>query len=136
MGQDVAVSKTTDRMPMAPKPNTAQLKGSLCLPAPVLPAGGAETFDTSPLYRQLSDKPLLVLCRINWGVGRKAQERVEKISAEHIHFRNRRCPKRVTGRLPEPVSAAAAVLQIAAGLLHRVSRRTRAKPGRALPRRV
>jgi hypothetical protein len=64
-----AVSKTTDRMPMAPKPNTAQLKGIMCLPAPVLPTGGAETFDTSPLYGQLSDKPLLVLYTINWGVG-------------------------------------------------------------------
>jgi len=62
IGRDVAVSKTTDRMPMAPKPNTAQLKGSLCLPAPVLPAGGAEIFDTSPLLwaalRQATACPL------------------------------------------------------------------------------
>jgi hypothetical protein len=37
----------------------------LCLPtAPVLPTGGSGDFGTSPLYGQLSDKPLLVLCTL------------------------------------------------------------------------
>ena len=47
---------------MAPEPNPAQFEVLLCLPtAPALPAEGSGDFGTSPLYGQLSDKPLLVL---------------------------------------------------------------------------
>jgi len=53
-----------------------------------------------------------------------------KISAEHIHFRNRQCPNQVTGCLPEWVSATAALPQIAADLLqHDIS----AAQGQQLP---
>lgn len=47
------------------RPNEAQLEMMMCLPtAPALPTEGNGDFGRSPIYQQLSDKPLLVLCRL------------------------------------------------------------------------
>jgi len=40
-------------------------------------AEGNGDFGGSPIFGQLSDKLLLVLCTLTWGAGRKPQERVE-----------------------------------------------------------
>lgn len=47
-----------------------------------------------------------------------------------------RGPHRITGCLPECVSATTAIPQIVADLVHSASRRPRAKPGCALPRLI
>ena len=57
----------------APEPNATLLGVLLCLPtAPALPPGHNGDFGRSPIYGQLSDKPLLAFVRI-WGAGRNAQ---------------------------------------------------------------
>jgi hypothetical protein len=59
----------------------------LCLPtAPALPNRGSGDFGTSPFYGQLSDKLQLALCKLIWGAGPKAQERVEKIISEQLVY--------------------------------------------------
>ena len=53
------------RVLIAPAPNVTLLKGLLCLPmAPALPPGRNGDFGTSPIYGQLSDKPLPVFAHV------------------------------------------------------------------------
>ena len=57
------------RVLTAPEPN-ATLFGVLLWPtAPALPSGHKGDFGTSPIYGQLSDKPLLALVYLNGGAG-------------------------------------------------------------------
>ena len=57
------------RVLLAPAPNTTSFEVDLCLPtAPALPIEGSEDFGTSPLYGQLSDKPLLALALTHLGM--------------------------------------------------------------------
>jgi hypothetical protein len=57
----------------------------------IVPADGTRAalqrngdFGTSAFFGQLSDKPLLALYLMKWGLGRKAQWLVEKLDAEHL----------------------------------------------------
>ena len=68
-----------------PHPNATLFGVSLCLPtAPGLPLQRNGDFGTSAFFGQLSDKPLLALYMMKWGLGRKAQWLVEKLDAEHL----------------------------------------------------
>jgi hypothetical protein len=68
-----------------PHPNATLFGVSLCLPtAPGLPLQRNGDFGRSAFFGQLSDKPLLALYMMKWGLGRKAQWLVEKLDAEHL----------------------------------------------------
>ena len=57
---------------------TLLFEASLCRPtAPGLPIWGTGDFGTSPIFGQLSDKPLLASNQISGVWGRKAQWRIE-----------------------------------------------------------
>jgi len=54
----------------APEPNATLFGVLLCLPtAPALPPGEKGDFGTSPIYGQLSDKPLLAFVYLHGGAG-------------------------------------------------------------------
>ena len=62
------------RVLTAPEPNATLLGVLLCLPtAPALPPGENGDFGMSPIYGQLSDKPLLAFVDSHGGAGHEAQ---------------------------------------------------------------
>jgi hypothetical protein len=68
----------------APEPNATLLRVLLCLPtAPALPPEENGDFGGSPIYGQLSDKPLLAFAHSN-GVRDMKHNRDEKLNAERL----------------------------------------------------
>jgi len=68
---------------------TPLFEASLCRPtAPGLPIWGTGDFGTSPIFEQLSDKPLLASNQISGVRGRKAQWRIEILMPTKKRFLN------------------------------------------------
>jgi hypothetical protein len=75
-------SAAAGRVLTAPAPNVTLFGVLLCLPtAPALPPGENGDFGTSPIYGQLSDKPLLAFVRLH-GVRNIKHNRDETLNAE------------------------------------------------------
>jgi hypothetical protein len=72
------------RVLTAPEPNATLLRALLCLPtAPALPPGENGDFGGSPIYGQLSDKPLLAFVHSH-GVREMKHNRDEKLNTERL----------------------------------------------------